>query len=151
MKSKFKEAFMEVAHTFANLSHAKKLKVGAIVVKDERIISIGYNGTPTGWDNECELPEWSEGEWEPDLSYRTKPEVIHAEANAITKLARSSESSDGAALFCTHTPCIECAKLIYQSGIKEVYVGQPYVANVGSGLEFLEKSGVSVEMVPLDN
>ena len=145
MKTKFKNAFMEVAHTFANLSHAKKLKVGAIVVKNERIVSIGYNGTPTGWDNECELPEWSEGEFEPNVEYRTKPEVIHAEANAITKLARSSESSEGAALFCTHTPCIECAKLIYQSGIKEVYVGQEYIANIGSGLEFLQKSGVTVE------
>jgi len=150
MKQKFKKAFMEVAHTFANLSHAKKLKVGAIVVKDERIISIGYNGTPTGWDNECEAPEWSEGDWEPDLTYRTKPEVIHAEANAITKLARSSESSEGATLFCTHTPCIECAKLIYQSGIKEVIVAKSYVAHVGSGLEFLEKSGVTVEIL-LDN
>ena len=150
MKQKFKEAFMEVAHTFANLSHAKKLKVGAIVVKDERIISIGYNGTPTGWDNECESPEWSEGDWEPDLTYRTKPEVIHAEENAIAKIARSSESSEGAALFCTHTPCIECAKLIYQSGIKEVYVAKQYDASIGSGLEFLEKSGVTVEIM-LDN
>ena len=147
MKQKFKKAFMEVAHTFANLSHAKKLKVGAIVVKDERIISIGYTGTPTGWDNECEAPEWSEGDWEPDLSYRTKPEVIHAEENAIAKIARSSESSEGAALFCTHTPCIECAKLIYQSGIKEVYVAKSYDASVGSGLEFLKKSGVNVEIM----
>ena len=150
MKEKFKKAFMEVAHTFASLSHAKKLKVGAIVVKDERIISKGYNGTPTGWDNECEAPEWSEGDWEPDLTYRTKPEVIHAEENAIAKIARSSESSEGASLFCTHTPCIECAKLIYQSGIKEVYVAKAYDASIGSGLEFLEKSGVNVEIM-LDN
>ena len=147
MKTKFKKAFMEVAHTFANLSHARKLKVGAIVVKDERIISIGYNGTPTGWDNECELQEWSEGEFEPNLEYRTKPEVIHAEENAIAKIARSSESSEGAALFCTHVPCIECAKLIYQSGIKEVYFHDEYKAAKGEGKQFLIDSGVVVERI----
>ena len=147
MKTKFKKAFMEVAHTFANLSHARKLKVGAIVVKDERIISIGYNGTPTGWDNECELPEWSEGEFEPNLEYRTKPEVIHAEENAIAKIARSSESSEGAALFCTHVPCIECAKLIYKSGIKEVYFHDDSKEAKGEGKQFLYDSGVVVERI----
>ena len=124
---------MEVAKTFANLSHAKRLNVGAIVVKDDRIISIGYNGMPSGWDNECEIEN------------RTKPEVLHAESNAIAKLARSNESGDGASLFITHSPCIECAKLIYQSGIKEVYFGENYRST--NGLDFLKASNINVIQV----
>ena len=100
---------MDVAERFARLSSAQRAKVGAIIVKDKRIISIGYNGMPSGWDNDCE----HDG--------KTKPEVLHAETNAIAKVAQSNESSRGSEIFCTHLPCIECAKLIHQSGIVTVY------------------------------
>lgn len=132
---------MDVAERFAQLSYAERAKVGAIIVKDDRIISIGYNGMPSGWDNRCEDKfDWPDGH--PEV--RTRPEVLHAEANAITKLAQSSESGKGAILFCTHLPCIECAKLIYQTGIKSVYYRNEYQAAKGAGKEFLEKSGVQV-------
>jgi dCMP deaminase len=124
--------YAEIANMTANLSTANKLKVGCVITKDNRILSIGYNGTPSGWSNECE----EDG--------KTKPEVLHAEANALMKLCRSTESSDGAALYVTHFPCIECAKLIYQSGIKEVYYINDYEASKGSGKEFLFKAGVNV-------
>ena len=130
LKQKFLDAYMDVAKRFAELSHCNRLKVGAIVVKDDRIISIGYNGTPTGWDNCCE----EEG--------KTKPEVLHAEANALTKLARSTESGEGSTLFVTHSPCIDCAKLIAQSGISEVYYDEVYRCD--DGLEFLRKCGIPV-------
>lgn len=126
---------MEVAKTFANLSSAKRLHVGAIVVKDDRIISIGYNGMPSGWDNDCEYIK-------EDGNLKSKPEVLHAESNAVAKLARSNESGLGADIFITHAPCIDCAKLIYQSGIKTVYYRTEYRAT--AGIEFLEKSGISV-------
>ena len=128
MKPKFISAFMDVAERFAQLSSATRAKVGAIIVKENRIISIGYNGMPSGWTNECE--EWvplngvnfkfAESDKEVYAESKTKPEVLHAETNAIAKVARSSESCEGATLFCTHLPCMECAKLIYQSGITEV-------------------------------
>jgi dCMP deaminase len=130
MKQKFIKAYMEVAKTFANLSSAKRLQVGAVVVKDDRIISIGYNGMPSGWDNVCE----HEG--------KTKPEVLHAESNAIAKLASSHESGKNATLLCTHAPCIECAKLIYQSGISTVYYENSYRSI--DGIQFLVKSNVKV-------
>ena len=130
MKQKFIKAYMEVAKTFANLSSAKRLQVGAVVVKDDRIISIGYNGMPSGWDNVCE----HEG--------KTKPEVLHAESNAIAKLASSHESGKNATLLCTHAPCIECAKLIYQSGISTVYYENSYRSI--DGIQFLIKSNVKV-------
>jgi Deoxycytidylate deaminase len=128
LKDKFRHAYMDTAKRFAELSHCERLKVGAIIVKDDRIISIGYNGMPSGWDNCCECDG------------HTKPEVLHAEANAITKLAKSTESGDGASLFCTHSPCIDCAKLIVQSGITHVYFSEKYRSN--DGLIFLTKSGV---------
>tara|TARA_B100000497_G_C7679225_1_gene410796 strand:+ start:360 stop:767 length:408 start_codon:yes stop_codon:yes gene_type:complete len=131
MKQKFIDAYMDVAERFARLSSAKRLNVGAIVVKDDRIISIGYNGMPTGWDNCCE-----------DSNNKSKPEVLHAESNAIAKLAKSSESGLGASIFITHSPCIECAKLIYQSGISTVYYKNPYRSS--AGIEFLKKSKVKV-------
>ena len=139
MKPKFLSAFMDVAKRFAELSTARRLKVGAIVVKDDRVISIGYNGMPSGWDNNCENHiGFDKGE--PVL--KTKPEVLHAETNAIAKLARSNESGLGADMFITHAPCMDCAKLIYQSGIKRVVYGEAY-RNV-DGLDFLKASGVSV-------
>ena len=132
MKDKFISAYMDVAERFAQLSHAERAKVGAIIVKDDRIISIGYNGMPSGWENVCE----EDG--------KTKPQVLHAETNAIAKLAQSSESGKDAILFCTHLPCIECAKLIYQSGIKEVYYREEYNAAKGSGKDFLTLSGITI-------
>ena len=131
MKQKFIDAYMDVAERFAQLSHAKRLQVGAVVVKDDRIISIGYNGMPTGWDNKCE-----------DEYFKSKPEVLHAESNAIAKLAKSSESGLGASIFVTHSPCIECAKLIYQSGISTVYYKDAYRSS--AGIKFLKKSKVKV-------
>lgn len=163
MKEKFIKAYMDVARRFAELSHARRLHVGAIVVKEDRIISIGYNGMPAGWDNDCEYTElmpvndstarlddypllgtfWINGH-SVDRRYRlrTKPEVLHAETNAIAKLAKSNDSGDGADLFVTHSPCVECAKLIYQSGIRRLYFGQNYRDD--SGIKFLQKSGVEV-------
>ncbi len=144
MKEKFINAYMKTAETFAGLSHARRLHVGAIIVKDDRIISIGYNGMPAGWDNDCEyevLPT-HHGD-EPTL--KTKPEVLHAETNAIAKLARSSDSGLDADLFVTHSPCLDCAKLIYQSGIRRVYYGENYRDD--SGINFLEKSGVEVKQI----
>jgi dCMP deaminase len=140
MKEKFKQAYMQTAKTFAELSYARRLKVGAIIVKDDRIISIGYNGMPAGWDNNCEHEmKWPNGEIR---FLETKEEVLHAETNAIAKLARSNESGEGASLFVTHSPCIQCAKLIYQSGINTVYYGTQYRDD--KGLKFLEQSKITV-------
>ena len=143
MKDKFKKAYMQTAQTFAKLSHARRLQVGAIVVKDDRVISIGYNGMPAGWDNNCE-DEISYPDTE-SITLKTKSEVLHAETNAIAKLAKSNDSGNGATMFITHSPCIECAKLIYQSGIGHVMYMQNYRDD--AGIKFLEKSGVTVEQV----
>ena len=144
MKQKFKQAYMNTAKIFAELSHARRLHVGAIVVKDDRIISIGYNGMPAGWDNNCEdeLIDADDGQ-----TLITKAEVLHAETNAIAKLARSSDSGLNADIFITHAPCLDCAKLIYQSGIQRVYFGIAYRDN--SGIDFLKKSNIEVEQVDL--
>jgi dCMP deaminase len=142
MKPKFIQAYMKTAETFAELSSAVRLHVGAIVVKDDRIISIGYNGMPSGWDNTCEEVVYRIAE-EPIL--QSKPEVLHAETNAIAKLAKSTESGDGAVLFVTHSPCLDCAKLVYQSGISSVYYRNSYRNR--SGVDFLRKAGVAVEQV----
>lgn len=147
MKPKLITAYMQVAYTFADLSSAKRLHVGAIVVKDDRIISIGYNGMPAGWDNVCEMhptvldPVTFEPAEKTDVLV-TRPEVLHAESNAIAKLAKSNESGLGAVLFVTHSPCIECAKLIYQSGISRVYYAEHYRSD--AGIKFLETSGIQV-------
>lgn len=148
---------MDTAERFAELSSAKRLQVGAIIVKDNRIISIGYNGMPSGWDNNCEdaiLPTWAtsiddidEADRAVYVTYKSKPEVLHAEANAITKVAQSSDSSKGATLFCTHEPCIDCAKLIYQSGITKLIFKHKYNAAKGYGGDFLVKSGIDVEQL----
>jgi dCMP deaminase len=172
VKEKFRDAYMKVAETFAELSSAKRLHVGAIVVKDDRIISIGYNGMPSGWDNNCEdkeymdqtaggwlSPEEIKEQWPwsqqqlpktedlPWLRYRlkTKPEVLHAETNAIAKLAKSTESGMGATMFITHAPCLDCAKLIYQSGINSVLYRNSYRSD--DGIKFLEKASVEVEKI----
>lgn len=165
MKAKFVSAYMDVAERFAELSSARRLHVGAIVVKDDRIISIGYNGMPSGWDNNCEdtvfvlheevtgtdmnslgYTQTEKGNW---TKLKSKPEVLHAETNAIAKLAKSTESGDGAVLFVTHSPCLDCAKLIFQSGIRSVFYRDSYRST--DGTTFLEKSGVKVTQVKKDS
>ncbi len=158
---------MNIANLTSTLSYAKRLQVGAVIVKGNQIIGTGYNGMPTGWENNCEDKEWcSAGGWlDPEeiverwpyegtyldsdgnemtgrYRLKTKPEVLHAESNAIAKVSRSTESSESATMFCTHAPCIECAKLIYQSGINTLYYRDQYRDD--SGLEFLKQGGVNV-------
>ena len=138
MKPKFIDAYMDVAERFGKLSSARRLNVGAIIVKDNRIISIGYNGMPTGWDNNCEN-ELTEGK------LKSKPEVLHAETNSIAKLAQSNESGLDSTLFVTHSPCLECAKLIYQSGITTIYYKHEYRSK--EGVDFLEKCKLNVHRI----
>lgn len=165
MKKKFVDYFMNIAELTSTLSYAKRLQVGAVIVKNDQIIGTGYNGMPAGWDNDCEDKVWDSGaggwlspeEIEEQYPYegyhygaernvryglKTKPEVLHAESNALMKVAKSTESSDGATLFCTHAPCIECAKLIYQAGIKNIYYRDQYRNT--DGLEFLKQGEVNV-------
>ena len=125
---------MQMAELTATLSYAKRLQVGALIVKGNRIVGTGYNGMPTDWENTCEID--IEGE------LKTKPEVLHAETNAIAKVAQSTESSEGSTMFCTHAPCLDCAKLIYQSGIATLYFKDEYRDD--AGLKFLKLSGVNV-------
>lgn len=140
MKKKFIDLYMDWADRTAKLSHAKRLQVGAVIVKDDSVISYGYNGMPAGWDNNCEDKIWNVHDG--DYTLKTKPEVLHAESNAIAKLARSSQSGTNASVFITHAPCMECAKLIYQSGISNVFYRNSYRDT--AGVEFLQKSGISV-------
>ena len=153
---KWQSAYMDTAERFASLSTAKRLKVGSLVVKDNRIISIGYNGMPSGWTNECEYEVEDElstgqrhvyvGPEEKKVSFlRTKPEVIHAEANAIAKLAGSNESGKDATMYITHAPCTECAKLIYGTGITRVFYKHKYRDE--NGIHFLEKCKIKVEQL----
>lgn len=157
--------YMKVAQLTADLSRAKRLRVGAIVVKQNRIISLGFNGTPAGWDNECETREYmtDAGGWlnasevvekwpcvdDEQGRYRlvTKSEVLHAEANALMKLASSTESGDQASMFCTHAPCMECAKLIHQAGISELYYRNDYVSSKPGGVDFLRKTHMRIEQL----
>jgi dCMP deaminase len=152
MKEKFKQLYMDWAARTAQLSHATRLQVGAVIVKDDSVISYGYNGMPAGWDNNCEY-EVEEFQTEYGVGsklvktgeLKTKPEVLHAESNAIAKLAKSHNSGMGATMFITHAPCMECAKLIYQSGIGHILYRDAY--RDSSGVTFLEKSGVVVEKI----
>jgi len=133
---------MDWALRSAQLSHARRLQVGAVIVKDDSVISYGYNGMPAGWDNDCEdVVQHSDD----TTSLKTKPEVLHAETNAIAKLARSGYSGLDADIFITHAPCLDCAKLVYQAGIKRVYFSTAY--RDSSGIEFLEKSGIEVKQI----
>jgi dCMP deaminase len=129
---------MKASEVYAQLSSAKRLQVGCVVVKDNTIIGIGYNGMPSGWTNDCEV-ELDNGET------KTKPEVMHAETNAIAKIARSTNSSEGAALFVTHAPCLDCAKIIHQAGINSVYYRNTYRST--DGIDFLEKCNINVKKV----
>lgn len=130
--------YMRMAEIWAENSYCKRRKVGALIVKDKMIISDGYNGTPSGFENVCE-----------DDNNLTKPYVLHAEANAITKIARSSNNSDGATLYVTTSPCIECAKLIIQAGIRRVVYGDKY--RIEDGLLLLRRAGIELEYVNPDD
>ena len=165
MKQKFIDLYMNLAHDVSQMSTAVKLKVGTVIVKDH-IITYGYNGTPSGWDNNCEDRDWDMGagpyltseEFDARYPYegwhvgaerviryglKTKPETLHSEANALMKIAKSTISSEGATLFCTHAPCIDCAKMIYQAGIFSVYYRNEYRST--DGINFLEKSGITIQ------
>ena len=131
---KFDKAYLEMAAVWARNSYCKRRQVGALLVKDRMIISDGYNGTPSGFENICE-----------DESGATKPYVLHAEANAITKVAKSGNSSEGATLYVTASPCMECAKLIIQAGIKRVVYRDSY--RLTDGIELLERAGIEFEQV----
>jgi dCMP deaminase len=139
MKQKYIDLYMDWARRAAELSHARRLHVGAVIVKDDCVISYGYNGMPAGWDNNCEDEIYQQ---DGSMGLKTKPEVLHAESNALSKLARSSNSGKDADIFITHAPCLDCAKLIYQSGIRRVWFGQQYRDQ--SGIEFLQKSGIEI-------
>ena len=170
MKEKFLKLYMDWASRTAELSHATRLQVGAVVVKDDTVISYGYNGMPAGWDNDCENVEWcSAGGWlsaeeilegwpfegtyldadgntmQGRYRLKTKPEVLHAEMNALMKLAKSNESGDGATMFITHAPCMDCAKGMFQAGIKQVFYKTDYRDT--AGLDFLNKCGLTIEKV----
>lgn len=134
---KLDERYLRMAHIWAENSYCKRRQVGALVVKDKMIISDGFNGTPSGFENVCE-----------DENNVTRPYVLHAEANAITKLARSHNNSDGATLYVTASPCIECAKLIIQSGIKRVVYGEKY--RLDDGIQLLLRAGVNVEFLDMN-
>lgn len=146
MKPKFIDYYMKIAEITAELSYAKRRQVGAVIVRDNQILATGYNGMPSGWENNCEEKYYKiDGPYVDDegcFDLRTKQEVLHAESNAIAKVAKSTESSEDATLFCTTAPCIECAKLIYQSGIKSVYYRDAYRNT--DGLNFLKQSDVNV-------
>lgn len=129
--------YMKMARTWAENSYCKRRQVGALLVSNNMIISDGYNGTPSGFENNCEDPQ--------NVSY---PYVLHAEANAITKVARSNNSSNGATLYVTASPCMECAKLIIQSGIQRVVYGETY--RLMDGVELLQKAGIQVDYMPYD-
>lgn len=133
---------MKAAQVYAELSTAERLQVGCVIVKDNTIIGIGYNGMPSGWSNVCEeyVPMSDD-----TMVHKTKPEVLHAETNALAKIARSTNSSEGASMFVTHAPCLDCAKLIHQSGINSVYYRNTYRSE--DGIKFLEKCNIKVEKV----
>ncbi|MBP3767385.1 MAG: dCMP deaminase family protein [Prevotella sp.] len=130
--------YLRMARIWAENSYCTRRQVGALVVKDKMIISDGYNGTPSGFENVCE-----------DDQNVTKPYVLHAEANAITKLARSSNNSEGATIYITASPCIECAKLIIQAGIKRVVYGEQY--RLTDGIELLQRAGIEVLFIDISN
>jgi dCMP deaminase len=145
MKQKFVKLYMDLAERIAQLSYAQRLQVGAVIVKDDNV-TFGYNGMPSDWDNNCEDkvydPEGINEDEKGRYNLKTKQEVLHAEANAIAKFARTTLSAEGSTIFCTHSPCIDCAKLIYQSGIKHVYYKNDYRSE--DGIKFLKMAGITV-------
>lgn len=130
------ERYLRMARIWSENSYCERRRVGALIVKDKSIISDGYNGTPSGFENLCE-----------DEEGHTKPYVLHAEANAITKVAKSGNSSDGATLYVTASPCIECAKLIIQSGIRRVVYSEMY--RYSDGIDLLQKAGIAVDLIEI--
>ncbi len=136
-QEEFDKRYLEMAQIWAKNSYCKRRQVGALIVKDRMVISDGYNGTPEGFENVCE-----------DETGKTKPYVLHAEANAITKVAKSNNSSDGATLYITTSPCMECAKLIIQSGIRRVVYCEKY--HTIEGVDLLERAGIEVEFKEID-
>lgn len=134
MATKFDDKYIQMASIWAQNSYCKRRQVGALLVRDRMIISDGYNGTPSGFENVCE-----------DENGVTKPYVLHAEANAISKVAKSGNSSEGATLYITASPCMECAKLIIQSGIKRVVYRDEY--RLTDGIDLLKRAGIEVEKV----
>jgi dCMP deaminase len=134
---KLDERYLRMALIWAENSYCIRRQVGALLVKNKMIISDGYNGTPSGFENKCE-----------DENDRTKPYVLHAEANAITKVAKSHNSSEGATLYVTSSPCLECSKLIIQAGILRVVFSEPY--RINDGIELLERAGIEVVKIDLD-
>jgi len=161
-KEKYINLYMSLAERIAKMSYAKRLQVGSVLVKNDNIISFGWNGMPTGWDNNCEEVEYilkeecqQSDKFMLHNGYRetahgwsklhSKPEVLHSEANCLMKVSRSTNSSEGATMFITHAPCLECAKMIYQSGIKEVFYGEDYKNT--DGIEFLHKCKIPVRQL----
>lgn len=165
-QQKYNQLYMDIAERVSKMSHACRLHVGAIIVKDGRIISMGWNGMPAGWDNNCEYKDYDlskdfNGNHFPDpynhypfiddtgrYGLKTRPEVLHAETNALAKLAKSTESGNNATMFITHSPCLDCAKLIFQSGISNVFYRDSYRSE--TGIQFLEKSGIEVKKINLE-
>jgi len=171
MKPKFQELYRNIAREVAKMSHARRRQVGAVIVKDDRVISMGYNGMPAGWENNCEdriyntrFEQQADFSWMCPVSYKvvdiedyyplvddegkryylkTKPEVLHAERNALDKLAKGNESGLGSVMFITCAPCLECAKSIFGAGISRVFYSDDY--NSEDGIYFLKKCGVVVE------
>lgn len=142
MKSKYIHAHMQAAEVYAKLSSARRLQVGCVVVKNDTIIGIGYNGMPSGWDNNCEEEYLYE---DGGSQLRTRAEALHAESNSLAKITRSTNSSEDATMFVTHAPCLDCAKLIHQAGITSVYYRNSYRDD--KGIDFLKKCGVQIENI----
>jgi dCMP deaminase len=144
---------MKAAEVYSQLSSARRLQVGCVVVKDNTIIGIGYNGMPSGWDNACEKKSYTniDPKWQyldedgSTYSLVTRPEVLHAESNALAKIARSTNSSEGASVFVTHAPCLDCAKMMYQAGINSVYYRSSYRDT--SGVDFLKECNIEVKQI----
>jgi dCMP deaminase len=161
MKPKFQKLYNNIAHEVAKMSYARSLQVGAVIVKDDRVISMGYNGMPAGWENDCEFKEYNllkdvNGNYLPEMEkaypfedargrykLKTRPEVLHAEMNSLMKLAKSTESGEDASMIITHAPCMECAKGIFQAGIKEVFYREDYRST--DGINFLKNCGIKIE------
>jgi dCMP deaminase len=146
MKQKYIDLYMDWADRTAQLSHARRLQVGAVIVKDDSVISYGYNGMPAGWDNNCEDGVGhvlDEANNIVEIRLKTKPEVLHAERNALDKLAKGNNGGLGSTMFITHAPCLECAKSIYGAGISHVFYRDSYRSE--DGIQFLTKCGVSIE------
>lgn len=138
-QSQLDSTYLKMARVWASLSKAKRKQVGCLIVKNGQIISDGYNGTPHGFDNNCEIPT--------RFGLETKPEVLHAETNAISKLAKSNQSSEGATIYITLCPCFDCAKLMIQAGVSRVVYSEDY--RMTDGIELLEKAGIEVDHVPI--